>query len=381
MDLEPYELAIPDAEIRDLAERLSRTRWPADLVDDWSRGTPVAEAKALVDRWLDGFDWRAQEARLNALPQFLAHVDGQPIHGFHVRSPRDDATPLLLCHGYPSNCVEFSRILADLADPMGGATGGATALHVVAPSIPGYGLSTPLVGTGWDIPRVAHAFDDVMLALGYDRFAVFGEDVGAGVAEQLCLDAGERVVGILGATDPGAIATEYTPPTDHLTDEEHRRHDAAKAARAEDFGYLALQTTRPLSVAFGLADSPVMQLTWMAEKFHEWTDPVGAPSAEGVDVDDLLALVSVSWFGGAGDGAANQLYDTAHSAAAWGRHHDRPQGITAFGDEPLMRRILNGDDHLTGWYEHPKGGHFPAMERPAELVGDLRAFFGSLQPA
>ncbi len=217
-----------------------------------------------------------------------------------------------------------------------------------------------------------------MQALGYDRYAVFGEDVGAGVSEQLCLDAGDRVLGSIAATDPGSIATQYTPPTDHLTDEEREHHERLKDARTEDFGYLALQTTRPLSVAYGLTDSPIAQATWIVEKFQEWTDPDRALPEDAVDLDALLTLITVSWFGRAGDGAANMLYEAAHAQVAWGRSHDRPQGITAFGDEPLMRRILDPDGHLAFWNEHRHGGHFPAMEAPDELVGDLRAYFARL---
>jgi epoxide hydrolase len=380
MDVRPFTIAIPDAEVADLYERLDRTRWPAALTEEWSRGTPVSYAQRLARYWRDGYDWRTQEARLNRMPQFMVEVDGQPIHGLHVRSARDEAVPLLLLHGYPSSFVEFAGIAPMLADPHGDETADATApsFHVVAPSIPGFGFSTPLTSHGWDIARTAKAFDEIMQALGYDRYAVFGEDVGAGISEQLCLDAGDHVLGSIAATDPGAIATAYTPPTDHLTDDEREHHERLKDARTEDFGYLALQTTRPLSVAYGLVDSPIAQATWIVEKFQEWTDPDRALPEDAVDLDDLLTLVTVAWFGRNGDGAANALYEAAHAQAAWGRHHDRPQGMAAFGDEPLMRRILDPDGHLAFWNEHPRGGHFPAMEAPADLVGDIRAYFARL---
>jgi len=380
MDVRPYTIAISDAELTDLYERLERTRWPAALTEEWARGTPVSYAQRIARYWRDGYDWRAAEARLNRMPQFLVEVDGQPIHGLHVRSARDEAVPLLLLHGYPSSFVEFAGIAPMLADPHGDETADASApsFHVVAPSIPGLGFSTPLTSHGWDIARTARAFDELMQALGYDRYAVFGEDVGAGISEQLCLDAGDRVLGSIAATDPGAIATAYTPPTDHLTDDEREHHERLKDARTEDFGYLALQTTRPLSVAYGLIDSPIAQATWIVEKFHEWTDPDCVLPEDAVDLDDLLTLVTVAWFGRNGDGAANLLYEAAHAQAAWGRHHDRPQGMAAFGEEPLMRRILDPDGHLAFWSEHPRGGHFPAMEAPGDLVGDIRTYFARL---
>jgi pimeloyl-ACP methyl ester carboxylesterase len=380
MDVRPYTIAIPDAELTDLYERLARTRWPAELTEEWSRGTPVSYAQRLARYWRDGYVWRAQEAKLNRLPQFMVEVDGQPIHGLHVRSARDEAVPLLLLHGYPTSFAEFAGIAPMLANPQSDETTDASmpSFHVVAPSMPGFGFSTPLTSHGWDIARTANAFDEIMQALGYDRYAVFGEDIGAGVSEQLCLDAGDRVLGSIAATDPGAIATQYTPPTDHLTDEERERHERLKDARTEDFGYLALQTTRPLSAAYGLVDSPIAQATWIVEKFQEWTDPKSGLPEDAVDLDDLLTIITVSWFGRAGDGAANMLYEAAHAQAAWGRKHNRPQGMVAFGEEPLMRRILDPDGHLAFWNEHPRGGHFPAMEAPAELVGDLRAYFARL---
>src|SRR5690606_29541388 len=157
----------------------------------------------------------------------------------------------LLLHGYPSCFVEFAGIAPILAEHPGVTSGAvpAPAFHVVAPSMPGFGFSTPLASHGWDIARTARAFDELMQALGYERYTVFGEDVGAGVSEQLCLDAGDRVLGSIAATDPGSIATEYTPPTNHLTDDERERHEQLKAAGSEGYGYLALQTTRPLSIA------------------------------------------------------------------------------------------------------------------------------------
>jgi hypothetical protein len=207
---------------------------------------------------------------------------------------------------------------------------------------------------------------------------VCGGDIGAGVAEQLCIQAGERVIGSLVVTDPGAIATEYTPPTDHLTAAEQERLGALKAARAEDFGYLQIQTTRPQSIAYGLTDSPVAQMTWIVEKFQEWSDPSKDVPEDAVDIDQLLTLVSVYWFGRGGEGAATFLYEAAHAAPAWGQTHDRPQGFVAFGDEPLIRRILDPENALPYWNQHARGGHFPAMEVPDLLVADLRTFFASL---
>ena len=379
MEITPFTVAVPDAEVRDLVARLTNTRWPSDVVTDWSRGVPTTYARKLVDRWANDFDWAAKEAGLNAFPQFIATVDGQPIHFVHVRSAVEGATPLLLAHGYPSSFVEFTRMIGPLVDPE--AHGGAPedAFHVVIPSLPGFGFSTPVLAEGWGIQKTAEAFDAIMQALGYERYGVHGGDIGAGIAEALCIRGGDRIIGSLVVTDPGAIATEFTPPTDHLTDDEKERLEGLKAARAEDFGYLQVQTTRPQSIAYGLTDSPVAQLTWIVEKIREWTDPAKALPEDAVDIDHLLTLVSVYWFGKGGAGAANFLYEAMHAPAAWGQTHDRPQGFVAFGDEPLIRKILDPRHELAYWNQYAEGGHFPAMEVPDLVVRELRTFFAGLR--
>jgi pimeloyl-ACP methyl ester carboxylesterase len=378
VEITPFTVNVPDADVLDLQTRLANTRWPAESVTDWTRGVPLSYAQKLADTWATRYDWKAEEARLNTFPQFTATVDGQAIHFVHVRSHVAGATPLLLAHGYPSSFVEFTRMIGPLADPEAHGGRAEDAFHVVVPSIPGFGFSAPAV-PGWGIQQTANAFDAIMQELGYERYGVSGGDVGAGIAEQLCLLAGERIIGSLVVTDPGAIATEYVPPTDHLTDEEKERHVALKAARAEDFGYIAVQTTRPQSIAYGLSDSPVMQLTWIVEKVKEWTDPGKELPEDAVELNHLLTLVSVYWFNQGGAGAANFLYETAHAPQAWGATHDRPQGFVSFGHEPLVRRILDPEHHLAYWNEHAEGGHFPAMEVPDLLVRDLRAFFAGLR--
>jgi epoxide hydrolase len=378
VEITPFTIAVPEDDVRDLVTRLANTRWPDDVATDWSRGVPTTYARQLVEYWASGFDWSAQERSLNAFPQFTTSIDGQTIHFVHVRSTVPSATPLLMVHGYPSSFVEFTRMIGPLVDPEAHGGRAEDAFHVVVPSLPGFGFSTPLK-PGWAIQQTAAAFDSIMQALGYDRYGVHGGDVGAGISESLCVQAGDRVIGSLVPTDPGAIATEYTPSTDHLTEAEQERLDALKAARVEDFGYIAVQTTRPQSIAYGLTDSPAMQMTWIVEKVKEWTNPAKPLPEDAVELDHLLTLVSVYWFGKGGAGAANFLYETAHAAQAWGLTHDRPQGFVSFGEEPLVRRILDPEQTLPYWNEHPEGGHFPAMEVPDLLVGDLRAFFAGVR--
>ena len=202
MEITPFTIAVPDSELEDLAARLRNTRWPSEVAADWSRGVPTAEARRLVDRWTGSFDWRAQEAQLNRFPQFTTEIDGQRIHFVHVRSAEPGATPLLLLHGYPSSFVEATRMIGPLVDPVAHGGRPEDAFHVVIPSLPGFGFSTPVTAPGWAISQSASAFDRLMQAIGYDRYGVSGGDIGAGVAEQLCIQAGERVIGSLVVTDP-----------------------------------------------------------------------------------------------------------------------------------------------------------------------------------
>jgi pimeloyl-ACP methyl ester carboxylesterase len=266
-----------------------------------------------------------------------------------------------------------------LVNPASSGSGSEQAFHVVIPSLPGFGFSTPVTGKGWEISRMANAFDQIMRQLGYERYGVHGGDIGAGICEELCILAGERIIGSLVTTDPGAIATEFTPPTDHLNDDEKNKHEQLKATRREDFGYIQIQSTRPQTIAYSLTDSPVGQMAWIVEKFKEWTDLTKELPEEAVDLDQLLTNVSIYWFGKGGAGAAHFLYESLHAATAWGRTHNRPQGFVSFGREPLVRRILDPEQKLPYWNEHDSGGHFPAMEAPELLVDDLRKFFRQLR--
>jgi epoxide hydrolase len=379
MNIRPFKIAIPQKELKDLQKRIESTRWPDEIAGEgWKRGMPLEYTMKLAEYWRTKFDWREQEAKLNKYPQFMAEVDGQTIHFLHVRSSESNAIPLLLCHGYPSSFVEFVLMIDSLVNPAGSGTGAEQAFHVVIPSLPGFGFSTPVKTTGWEINRMAKALDQIMSQLGYDYYGIHGGDVGAGICAQLCIQAGERIIGSLIPTDPGAIATEYTPPTPHLNDDEKKRHEELKAARREDFGYIQIQSTRPQTIAYSLTDSPIGQMTWIVEKFKEWTNPANELPEDAVDIDQLLTNVSVYWFGRGGASAAHFLYEVSHAAPSWGETHNRPQGFVVFGHEPLVRRILDPEQKLAYWNEHDRGGHFPAMEVPELLVGDIRTFFQAL---
>lgn len=379
MNIKPFKIDVSDADLKDLKKRLTATRFPHEVKDqDWKRGMPLNYAKKLVKRWADSYDWRLAEAALNKFPQFIAEVDGQPIHFIHAQSKEPNAKALVMVHGYPGSFVDFIKMIEPLTDPVKHGGKAEDAFHVVVPSLPGFGFSTPVTTEGWDIGRSGKAIAQIMQELGYETYGLHSSDIGAGVCEELCIIAGDRIIGSLVATDPGAIASDYTPPTDHLTKEEKEHHQQLKAGTAEDYGYIQIQSTRPQTVAYSLSDSPVGQLVWVVEKFKEWTDPKKELPEDAVDIDQLLTNVAVYWFGYGGEGGANFLYATHHAAPAWGRSHNVTTGFVVFGKEPLVRRILDPNGKIAHWSEFPHGGHFPAYEAPMDLVGDLRKFFGNL---
>jgi len=378
----PFTIKIGDADLNDLKARLDNVRWPREApVDDWSRGVPPGYLKKLASYWLSGFDWRKQEAALNAFPQFTTEVDGQTIHFLHVRSKEARATPLILCHGWPGSFVEFSRIIGPLTNPVAFGGKSEDAFHIVVPSLPGFGFSTPLSGPGWNLGRTTRAYAEVMHRLGYDRYAAHGSDIGAGIAGHLASFFPERLIGVHVASDRGAAAYVgvYMPLPPNLTDEDKAALDKIKADGAEGGGYMKLQQTRPQTLAYGLAESPMGQLSWIVEKFKEWTSPGRPLPDDAVDRDQLLTNVSLYWFTNTGGSSAQFYWETAHAQDGWSAPSPVPTGWAMFNSEPVLRRVLDPDGKISHWTDFSEGGHFPAMEEPELLTGDIRAFFGNLR--
>jgi len=380
-EIRPFRIAIPQADLDDLRGRLARTRWPDELPEvGWSRGVPLGYLKELAAYWADGFDWRAWEARLNQFPQHVTTIDGQPIHFLHVRSPEPDALPLLVTHGYPSSVAEFVNLIGPLTDPRAHGGDPADAFHVVAPSLPGFGFSVPLAA-GWESSRTAKAWVELMRRLGYQRYGAHGGDIGAGVSGDLGGLDPERVVGAHVNTDPTGLALLGLLPAevDGLGEAEAASHRWLLQYGEDGKGYLQIQGTRPQTLAYGLTDSPAAQLAWIVEKFKEWTNPAEQLPEEAVDRDQLLTNVSTYWFTRSGASAAQFLYEAAHAAREWGAPSPAPTGFAVFGEGSLMRRVLDPEHKVEHWSEFDRGGHFPAMEVPDLLAGDVRAFFRPLR--
>ena len=370
--VQPFRIEIPQADLDYPHGRLEHARWPGELPGvGWTRGVPLEHLKELAGYWRTGFDWRAQEAAVNRYPQFTTEIDGQRVHFLHVRSDRPDARPLLITHGFPSSVAEFMQLIDPLVNPADGP-----AFHVIAPSLPGYAFSTPLGSTGWSMGRTARAWVELMRRLGYQRYGVHGGDVGAGVSGLVASLDPEHVTGVHVVTDPltaANVATFIPGMADGLDENEPVDKvalDRMAEFRTDGSGYLAIQNTRPQTIGYGLVDSPLLQLAWIAEKFEAWTD---LP----IDRDQLLTTVSLYWFTGSGATAAHTLYEQTHSSD-WMMPATVPHGFAVFGADATVRKLVPApaDAH---WSEFERGKHFPAMEAPTQLAADLRIFFGPLQ--
>ncbi|MEU9835585.1 epoxide hydrolase family protein [Streptosporangium sp. NPDC048047] len=371
-EIRPFRVEIPQSDLDDLRERLRRTRFAPQVPGTGpERGVPTDDLRELVEYWATGYDWREHEARLNVHPQFVTTVDGQDIHFLHVRSPEPDAVPLILTHGWPGSVLEFHDVIGPLTDPRAHGGDPADAFHLVIPSLPGYGFSAPLNEAGWTLNRIARTWATLMARLGYDRYGAQGGDWGWGVSRELGLIDAEHVIGV----HVNYLLTFPSGRPDEL--EGLGEADRARLAGLERFtgelgGYRAIQSTRPQTLAHGLADSPAGQLAWIAEKFTEWTD-------EDVDRDVLLTNVTLYWLTNTAASSAQLYYEFAQ---AWSRPEvsPTPMGVAVFPRDIALpiRSLAERTDKIVHWTEFDRGGHFAALEQPELLAGDIRAFFRAL---
>lgn len=384
MHIKPYKLSIPQAEVDDLKRRLKAARFP-EAIDGagWERGVPVAYLKKLAKHWEENFDWREAEAEINKFEQFTAEIDGQTIHFFHVRSSDENATPILLSHGWPSSSVEYAKVFDLLTNPKHGK-----AFHVVAPTIPGFGLSSPVTEAGWQSPRTATAYAALMKGLGYERYGVHGSDIGADILGELVKADGKHIVGAHMATDTSTIVYSVTAfmgggdPLQNpaLSDAEKEQVKAIQADWKEGDGYLKIQSTRPSTLGFALNDSPIGQLAWQVEKYKIWTNPSDELPEKKIDLDQMLTNVSLYWFMGGGAASANYIYENYHAVRSWGAAPAQiPQGFAVFNAQSCARALMDPEHKIPHWSEFKEGQHFPAMEVPEFFAADVQKFFAALQ--
>jgi epoxide hydrolase len=383
-EIRPFRIDVSQADLDDLRDRLARTRWPDELPGvGWSRGVPVEYLKGLADYWRGVYDWRGQEARLNQLPQYTTTIDGANVHFLHVRSPEPNALPLILTHGWPGSVVEFVNVIGPLTDPRSHGGDPADAFHAVVPSIPGFGFSGPTGETGWNVVRVARAWAELMSRLGYERYGAQGGDLGAMISPELGRVAPDRVAGVhVNAASVGFIP--FGPVNEAVmakfTDREKASMEQIQRFTTDQWGYNALQSTRPQTVAYGLTDSPAGQLAWIIEKFKEWTDGARELPDEAVDRDDMLTNVTLYWLTRTAGPSAQIYYENMHSMS-WAPPERSlvPTAVANFAQDVAIRRFAEPAHTIARWTEFDCGGHFAAMEAPDLLVGDIREFFRGLR--
>ncbi|MGN7999031.1 epoxide hydrolase family protein [Sphingomonas sp. 22176] len=375
----PYPIRIADTELVDLADRLARTRWPdAGTVTDGSQGPTLPAIRNLVERWQEGYDWRTAEALINSSGSSRTVIDGIGIHFLHIRSPEPDAVPLLLAHGWPGSILEFREMIAPLTDP--GAHGGdpRQAFHLVIPSMPGFGFSDKPTEPGWNVGRVAGAYAEMMRRLGYgEQWFAQGGDWGAAVVSAL---AHMRAPGLSGIH----LNMVMFRPTEQEVAEASLEEQAMLADmqryETEQSGYMKLQNTRPQSVGFALADSPVGLAAWIYALFQDVSDSGGEPERV-IPLDHMIDDIMLYWLPNAAASSARFYWDNAR--AQGGMPSDPvpvPAGVSMFPGEALRlsRRWAEKRFADLRHYNQPeRGGHFAAMENPAALVDDIRATFAS----
>jgi pimeloyl-ACP methyl ester carboxylesterase len=371
--IRPFRLAISDDALADLKTRIARARFPAkETVADWSQGVPITQLRALVDHWARSYDWRRCESMLNDFGQYRTVIDGLDFHFLHVKSPHAKSFPLIMTHGWPGSVIEFHKVIGPLVDPPAHGGDAADAFDLVLPSLPGYGFSEPPREAGWGVFRIARAWPVLMRRLGYERYGAQGGDWGAAITTIMGHEAVEGLAGIhvnMPLCLPNPNSADPAPEVATLS------KALADYARWES-GYAIQQATRPQTLGYALADSPVGQAAWIYEKFKAWTDCGGNPENV-LSKDEMLDNIMLYWLSNSGASSARlyweSFYDGFASVAV-----DVPSGCSIFPKEiytPSRTLVERYYKRLVYWNEHSRGGHFAAFEQPSAFVEDLRACF------
>jgi len=386
--LEPFRIEVADEALEDLRKRLARTRMPPAFDDaDWQQGIPAAVLRDFLEYWRDGYDWRAEEAKLNAFDQGVTEAAGERLHFFHVRSPEPSAVPIVITHGWPGTPVEFQAVIGPLTDPSAHGGDPADAFHVVCPSMPGYGFSGPTRGRGVDVHRVADAVAELMQQLGYERYIAQGGDWGALVTRRLGEAYGDRLYGIH-SNMLFAMPDDLSDPAvwEGVTDAEREAFAAAGTRVADGTGYMAIQSTRPQTLAFGLTDSPAGLAAWILEKFQAWSD-CGDDLRSVYSMDALLTNLMHYWIPATAGSAARLYCESARAGTSatdpWKGRVDVPTGYARYPFEMLQtpRVWAEARYNLVHLADLERGGHFAAFEQPELFVDDLRRFARRVRPS
>lgn len=366
----PFRIDIPQEALDDLHDRLARTRWPDELPGAGADyGVPLDHVRGLAERWQDGYDWRAWEARLNAFDQAVTTLDGHPVHFLHVRSPEPGALPLILTHGWPGSIVEFIDVIGPLTDPRAHGGDPGDAFHLVVPSIPGYGFSGPTREKGWDNRRVARAWPQLMARLGYERYGAAGNDAGSMISPEVGREDPGHVVGVhvtqvfsFPSGDPSEMAD--------LTAEEQAQLGQLQWFYEHKSSFNALMSQQPQTLGYAVNDSPVGLLAWNAQLLGDDLDP-----------DFALTNVMTYWLTGTATSAARLYHENAHAPRPALEPTTLPLGLAGFGGDFFGIRRLAERDHrnILRWEVHDRGGHFAAHKVPELYVAEVRAFYRDLR--
>jgi len=393
--IRPFSIAVPDAVLKDLQERLARTRFPDQLEGArWTYGMNLEYLQQLVQYWRERYNWRAQEKQLNTLPQFKTRIDGLDIHFVHRKSPEPNALPIIMLHGWPGTFFEFHKMVEPLADPRrhGGEPG--QAFDVVVPSLPGYGFSERPGGMGHSRQRTARIFAELMQRLGYSRYGIQAGDVGASVAAFMALGDTQHIAGLHLNRCSGDLVGRASPLTG-ATAEELAFQEQINARRAweprskrpggDEAGYREIQGTKPQTLGYSLNDSPVGLAAWILEKYRDWCDCDGNPETI-FTKDELLTTVMIYWVTETATSAARYYYEGQHLPEApyapLPGFITVPTGCTTFpGDlgDLTPRAVAARRYNVQRFTLMPKGGHFAALEQPVLLTNEVRAFFRQLR--
>ena len=371
-EIRDFKIDISKKELDDLDIRLRHIRWPdPEPVDDWSQGIPLDYVRKVANYWRQEYDWRHCEEALNQYPHFLTEIDGLDIHFMHIRSPEENARPLIMTHGWPGSVVEFMEVIGPLTDPASHGGDAKDAYHLVLPSLPGFGFSGKPTETGWGIERIARAWDQLMLRLGYDRYFAQGGDWGGMTTSVIAAQNLGHCVGI------HVNFVIVGPPSEEMMKAPTPEEQAALARfmeyQTQGAGYGEIQRTKPQTLGFGLADSPVGQMAWIMEKFQGWSDGGSTPD-DSFERDRLLDNVMLYWLNNAGASSA-RLY-----RESFGNPNVDPIAIPSacsiFPNEivtPSRRWAEQRFKKIVYWGEPSRGGHFAAMEVPELFIEEVRA--------
>jgi pimeloyl-ACP methyl ester carboxylesterase len=394
--IRPFHVDVPDATLVELRRRIAMTQWPAkELVSDRSQGVQLATIQALARHWAAEHDWRACEAKLNALPQFKTKIDGLDVHFIHVKSRHENALPVIIIHGWPGSVIELLEVVAPLTDPSSHGGRADEAFDIVLPSLPGYGFSEEPKEVGWDPGRTAQAWAALMSRLGYTRYVAQGGDQGAAVTDYMAIQAPEGLIGIhlnFLRRPPAAVAAAVfggAPDPERLTAEEHTAFEPFKAQIRK--GYIVEQGQTPQTIGYSLSDSPVGLAAWILDHDTDSYEKIsraflgGHPSG-GLTCDRILDNITLYWVTGCGTSAARIYWEGAHAAARAAGHAPAevalPVAFTVFPDE-IFRAPRSWAEqvypNLIYWGEADRGGHFAAWEEPELFAAELRAAFRSLR--